>query len=1078
MNVIRFLMGGALVLALSACGGGGGNPGSTPNTNNPDVTPPAAASAKLVVELFNASGVKTANVTPGGGQTVRVTVTDAAGAPVREKGVTMSVEPASLATLAQSSVLTDDQGVASVAISPSSISTAGAGVIEAESNVNGVRVNGTIDFAVQAANLALSELVLSNNNLPSAGVASISVGVLQNGQPALGIPVGVNFSAGCGRINEQSASGGASNSSGVSVPTDGNGRALVTYRAVNMDGTLCRGVVNINATTTGVALPRTASLNVADPAVNAMTFTGALPSQIFVAESGAQERSLVTFRALANDSPIADQDVTFSIVVNPGGVGLNVSGNLSPVTRKTDSNGEVTISVFSGTIPGPVKVRASLTNNSAVFSETQNLTVASGPASQRFMSLSAEKFNIEGWNVDGSSTQLTVRLADRQGNPVVNGTVVNFVAEGGQIQPSCATQLVDGISLCSVNFVSQNPRPSDGRVSVLAFVSGTKDYEDLNQNNHFDLGSDDLYKIGDAYRDDNENGLYDSNEFVIPRGGTESCANTGAPFPSRVNTCDSLLGTTVRQQTTIMFSSSSPNFVTTGVSTSAVNFRLSSANNILLPMPVGTTIAAEAIDSTNNSLSCSVQRVFGTPVPNVDPTNSPTSDLATSHSVSLKDCVSGDSVGITVQSPSGLARTFFVALPSTVTPPVTPSAPDNITSDAPSPSQIFVGGNGLQEQATAVFRVRSGTTAVGSGVRLKISVVNNVGGVQIGERGKTAPVEALTDANGVVSVSVFSGTIPTPVKLRAELVSDSTVFVETQNLSIASGPPSQRFMSVSATRINILGADVDGDTTEITVRVADRQGNSVPDGTVINFIAEGGQVGSTCTTVTVNKISKCSVIFETQNPRPADGRVSVLVYTEGTKDYIDLNGNNRFDSADTLINIGDAYRDDNEDNIYNPGESVITRGATGGTCTTSSGAPFPARENTCDSTLKTTVRQQIVLLFADSRAQFTILNANKTDISLRLNSFGFPLLPMGEGTLLSAESQNPACSVEEVFPSTVDSILSVGINPAAQLGSTHNIRLTCTSGSAAQTVRIRLLATSRNGVVSALEVPVTVPAAP
>ncbi|MBC7548019.1 MAG: hypothetical protein H7224_05165, partial [Polaromonas sp.] len=341
------------------------------------------------------------------------------------------------------------------------------------------------------------------------------------------------------------------------------------------------------------------------------------------------------------------------------------SGSVTPVASTSDASGLVSIVVFSGTIPGPIKVRAALVSTPLVFAESQNLTVASGPPSQRFMSLSVQTFNIEGSNLDGTSTQVTVRIADRQGNPVQDGTVINFTAEGGQVAPSCTTLQVLGISQCSVNFISQNPRPIDGRVSVLAYTEGTQDYIDVNGNNKYDAGIDTLIPVGDAYRDDNENGVYDAllGEFVISRGGTDACLGSGGQFPSVANTCDGKLSTTVRQQAIILFSSTKPRLQLVSKSSTSVSFFLRSFDNSLLPMPAGTTVTASAIDSTlSNNLTCSVLLSPASPVPNVSPTNNPLSDLATFHSIGLAGCGAGDGVIIEVTSPSGLKSTASLIL--------------------------------------------------------------------------------------------------------------------------------------------------------------------------------------------------------------------------------------------------------------------------------------------------------------------------------------------------------------------------------------------------------------------------------
>ena len=421
---------------------------------------------------------------------------------------------------------------------------------------------------------------------------------------------------------------------------------------------MCSGSVIISATSPG-ATTRTASINVAAPVANAIAFVSAAPSQVFIAGSGGVEQTTVTFKVFAASStPLPGASVVFSIQQNPGGVGLNASGSTASVTGTTDQSGLVSISVFSGTIPGPIKVRASLASTPTVFAETQNLTVASGPPSQRFMSLSVSSSNIEGWELDGIPTTLTVRIADRQGNAVADGTVVNFTTEGGQVSNSCATTTVNKISSCSVNFISQNPRPAGGRVSVIAFLDGTKDYDDLNGNNIYDPGIDSLKQLGDAYRDDNENNAFDSGEFFVSGGGALACTGSGGLFPSRADTCSAGLRATVRQAAVLLFASSKPTLSGISANSSSISFMLGSEANPLLPMPVGTVITAVPVAD-----GCSVGDIGGSPVANVVPApGSPNQDLKTKVSIGLKGCASGQKVIVKIAAPSGLVASQTVIL--------------------------------------------------------------------------------------------------------------------------------------------------------------------------------------------------------------------------------------------------------------------------------------------------------------------------------------------------------------------------------------------------------------------------------
>ncbi|MBE2261696.1 MAG: Ig-like domain-containing protein [Burkholderiaceae bacterium] len=658
MRQIKYLLAVFLTGLLVACGGGGGNPGTNPFLPPPTSTSPATPTA--AVAIYNSAGTSVTSISVGSAYTAKATILDGSGKPVSGVLVTFSLSGASIAVLSPSTALTDSNGVAQVAISPASISSIGAATLAANATVSGTAVSASLDFAVQASSLTLSPVTVGSTSLPSGGNTQVQVTALIGGVPSTAVPVNVNFTVSCGRINGKDTSGG-----GVSVTTDGSGIATATYDAATSSGGLCSGSVTIVAASAGIS-PQSTAVNVAAPSANAIVFVSATPAQIYLANTGNVEQSIVKFRVLSSaGTAMPNVPVRFTIVVNPGGVGIGSAGSYGAKTETTLQNGEVSVSVFSGTIPGPVKIRAELQSSPGVFAESQNLTVASGPPSQKYMSLAVETFNIEGWNIDGTSTQLTVRIADRQGNAVADGTVVNFTAEGGQVARSCATAMINGISQCVVTFQSQNPRPTGGRGSILAYLEGTKDYVDANGNNQYDAGIDTLINQGDAYRDDNENGQYDAGEFLIPRFGSQSCAGTGEPFPSRVNTCDSTLATTVRQQAVILFTSSNPLMTPISIGTSGISFKLSSLDNPLLPLPSGTSVTAEALDTdSTDGLNCSVAgSVLGSPIPNVNPGTNASANLSTSHAVALKDCSSGDLIKINVRVPSGLTTTFPISLP-------------------------------------------------------------------------------------------------------------------------------------------------------------------------------------------------------------------------------------------------------------------------------------------------------------------------------------------------------------------------------------------------------------------------------
>jgi len=136
-------------------------------------------------------------------------------------------------------------------------------------------------------------------------------------------------------------------------------------------------------------------------------------------------------------------------------------------------------------------------------------------------------------------------MSDHFGNPVPDGTAVNFFAESGLVagQPvvqglpvgSCVTTN----STCSATFTSQGTRPANGRVTVLAYAVGEEGFTDHNGNGTVDnigemvdvngISTD----IGDAYLDANEDGIYQplTEQFINFTGAGFVGLTSGlAPF--------------------------------------------------------------------------------------------------------------------------------------------------------------------------------------------------------------------------------------------------------------------------------------------------------------------------------------------------------------------------------------------------------------------------------------------------------------------------------------------------------------------------------------------------------------------
>lgn len=265
--------------------------------------------------------------------------------------------------------------------------------------------------------------------------------------------------------------------------------------------------------------------------------------------------------------------------------------------------------------------------------------------------------------------------------------------------------------------------------------------------------------------------------------------------------------------------------------------------------------------------------------------------------------------------------------------------------------------------------------------------------------GNSATKVVKSNSAGKVTVNLYPGNTPGPVEIKASLPGGFSAL--SKNVTVTTGRATQQSFSLSFSK-NSLQNDVDGDTATITAMLADRVGNDVPDGTVVNFTTEGGKIDGYCSTTA----SKCSVTLRTQNPRPADGRITVLAYVEGDKTYTDVNGDNIYTAGVDLLtnNIGSFFRDDNENNSYDSqnGEFKYARSISGNsqTCQNST-FEEPNIAGTCDDQLSAILRQQIIIYFASSTA--TIANIAKTSSQLSFNLYGNSALttPLPSGTTVA-----------------------------------------------------------------------------
>ncbi len=574
---------------LSGCGGGGASGGMTGSTT--------VAAPTLTVVLTDASGTTINSVPSGGSASVTATLKDGSGLPVANAVVLFALDATyGTFTPTTGTALTDALGKASVTLKADSLNS-GATTITASSQVGSATVTGSANFQVGASNLSLSALTFGVTTLSAYGTTSVNVTVNSNGAPYT-TPMTVSFSSPCASAGKAILTASA---------TTLNGTATVSYRDNGCAGTdVVTAALMTGASTSG-------TLTVTAPAIGSLQFISALPTTITLKGTGGlgmQETSILTFKLVdTGGNPLSGKTVNFSLNTTVGGITLSAPSSIS------GADGTVVVTVSAGTAPTPVRVTAA-TTSPALSTQSDQLTITSGIPSQSGFSLSASTHNIEGWLYDGETTSITARLADHFSNPVPDGTGVTFISEGGSIQGSCTTMG----GACSVTMSSQNFRPTNGRVTVLAYAVGEEGFvnNDANylfsSNTEWTPANDDL---GEAFLnvDDTENPV-----VYTPGVDTYLDFNGNGVYTAKNGKYDGILCDTsisglcnkqtvhVRGSQTITFSGSfaegtiiSPASLNLGGcgGTQAVTLTIRDVNNN--PLPAGTSVVVTADNGTITS---------------------------------------------------------------------------------------------------------------------------------------------------------------------------------------------------------------------------------------------------------------------------------------------------------------------------------------------------------------------------------------------------------------------------------------------------------------------------------------------
>lgn len=331
-------------------------------------------------------------------------------------------------------------------------------------------------------------LFLGTTSISAGGTTTVIANLVDANGNAYSESASVSFTSTCAASNQATLDSPIETSSGTAIS--------------NYTATGCSGADTITATATPgtTSISATATVTVQPAIIGSLQFESATPANIGIKGFGLTESSAVQFRVLdTQGNPAANQDVTFELNSTLGGI------LIAPETATSDNTGLVTTFVTSGTVATSVRVTASLMSNPGINTQSDSLVISTGIADQDSFSLSANPLNPEGWDLDNSPSDILIIASDRFNNPVPDGTAIFFTVEGGQVDSSCLT--VDG--QCTVTWRSSNPRPSNGRATLLATAIGEETFVDLNGNNVLD-DTDTFDDRAEAFRDDDESGNYDA----------------------------------------------------------------------------------------------------------------------------------------------------------------------------------------------------------------------------------------------------------------------------------------------------------------------------------------------------------------------------------------------------------------------------------------------------------------------------------------------------------------------------------------------------------------------------------------
>jgi hypothetical protein len=399
-----------------------------------------------------------------------------------------------------------------------------------------------------------------------------------------------------------------------------------------------------------------------------------------------------------------------------------------------------------------------------------------------------------------------------------------------------------------------------------------------------------------------------------------------------------------------------------------------------------------------------------------------------------------------------------------------------VGTDTPNIALKGTGGVGRQEFAVLTFQAfdDTGHPAVGKGVDFVFSYPAHAEDPNLFGL-KLSPKHATTDAQGMVTTTVFAGTMPTSIRVKPSISDDLRITTLSNLLVVSTGVPDQKHFSLSTETGNCEGWNFDQLCSRVKVVMGDHFGNPAPDGTAVSFTAEGGVIEPSCVTTA----GSCTVELHSANPRPAGARVTVLAYALGEEDFLDANGDNVYNAGDSFTEKSpDVFRNDDESagdderGSWTPGEACVGPNDSGD-CATPPNGQYDGVLGIQDPDKPQTlyVSDQLVQIFSASEADIQfgtahlICTGDTTNFQITVNDINGNLMPAGTTisfTALFGITSTPVIPNDIAVPNVV---LAVG---KPMLIPTYTATVGCGFGSGTLTATV----TTPNKVVTYASIPI------